>query len=254
MTVLIGALTSLLISPLCLALLLCLGVVLGALGRKKASLILVSCTAIVVLILSTGAVSTLLLRPLEYRYPPWPAAGPKVDAVVVLGSGVRQGAPDQSGRSALDEVGLVRLVGAFTLVQRLGVPVIVSGGSSWREAGGETEADTASRVLERLGMPQSGIIREGQSTTTWENAREVSRIAAGRGYRTLAIVTSAWHMPRAMLAFRRAGIQGVPAPTGYLTEGRALLPRDLLPSFSALQESALALREYLGILDYAVRR
>jgi uncharacterized SAM-binding protein YcdF (DUF218 family) len=259
MTGLAGVLTSLLISPLSVAVLLGAGVLLGALGRKRASLILVSSTTALVLLLSTGAVSSLLLRPLEYRYPPWPAAGVvgagmKVDAVVVLGSGVRQGAPDESGRSALDEVGLVRLVEGFTLSQQLGVPIIVSGGSTWREGGGETEADTAARVLERLGAPASRVIREGKSRTTWENAREVSRIAADRGFRTLALVTSAWHMPRAMMAFRRAGVQTIPAPTGFLTEGRALLARDFLPGFPSLQDSALALREYLGILDYSARR
>jgi uncharacterized SAM-binding protein YcdF (DUF218 family) len=254
MTALSGFVTSLLISPLSPALLIGVGILLGALGRKKASLILVSLTTVLLLLLSTGAVSTLLLRPLEYRYPPWPAAGAKVDAVVVLGSGVRQGAPDEAGRSALDDVGLARLVEGFTLSQALGVPIIVSGGSTWREGGGETEADAAARVLERLGMPSSRVIREGKSTTTWENAREVSLIAAARGFHTLALVTSAWHMPRAALAFRRAGARSIPVPTGHLTEGRSLLARDLLPGFSSLQDSALALREYLGILAYSARR
>jgi uncharacterized SAM-binding protein YcdF (DUF218 family) len=254
MTVLAGVLTSLLISPLSVSVLLGVGVLLGALRRRRASLILVSSTTALVLLLSTGAVSSLLLRPLEHSYPPWPAAGAKVDAVVVLGSGVRQGAPDEAGRSALDEVGLVRLVEGFTLSQQLGVPIIVSGGSPWREGGGETEADTAARVLERLGVPASRVIREGKSRTTWENADEVSRVAADRGFRTLALVTSAWHMPRAMLAFRRAGVRSIPAPTGFLTEGRALMARDFLPGFPSLQASALALREYLGILDYSARR
>ncbi len=261
MTGIIGVMTALLLSPLLLALLLAAGIWLGAAGRKKLSLWVLTATTVLLLAFSTEVASSLLLRPLESRYPPWPANAPRVDAVVVLGSGIREAAPDEGGRAALDQTALTRLVAGFSLSRSLGVPIIVSGGRTWREGGSETEADVAARVLGRLGMPAGMVMREGKSTTTWENAREVARLIAGNnstGYRgsirRVALVTSAWHMPRAMLAFQRAGVECIPAPTGYLTEGRSLRVRDFLPGFPSLQDSALALREYLGLLSYAARR
>jgi uncharacterized SAM-binding protein YcdF (DUF218 family) len=252
MTGIIGVLAALLISPLLLVLLFAAGIWLGAAGRRKASLWLLIAATVLLLVFSTGAGSRLLLEPLEGRHPPWPGDAPRVDAVVVLGAGVREGAPDEGGRAALDEVALVRLVAAFTLSRALDVPLIVSGGITWHQ--GETEADVSARMLDRLGLPASMVIREGKSTTTWENAREVARVVAARKIGRVALVTSAWHMPRAMLSFRRSGIDCIPAPTGYLTDDRRLRIRDLIPSFQALHDSALAMREYLGILAYALRR
>jgi uncharacterized SAM-binding protein YcdF (DUF218 family) len=95
---------------------------------------------------------------------------------------------------------------------------------------------------------------EDASTTTWENARDVARILVERGVTRVALVTSAYHMPRASLAFARAGVVFVPAPTGFLAEAAPWRVGDLLPSFVALRESFLALTEYAGALLYSVRR
>jgi uncharacterized SAM-binding protein YcdF (DUF218 family) len=254
MTELIGVMTALLFSPLLFAMLLAAGIWLAAAGRRKASLWLLSAATVLLLAFSTGAASRLLLRPLEDRYPPWSGEARGVDVVVVLGGGVREAAPDEGGRSAPSDVALTRLVAGLSLSRRLGTPLVVSGGLTWQAGDGETEADVAARVLERLGLPASMVIREGKSRTTWENALGVARLVAANRFRRVALVTSAWHMPRAMLAFRRAGIDCVPAPTGYLAGRRALGPRDFMPGFQSLQESALALREYLGLLDYSLRR
>jgi uncharacterized SAM-binding protein YcdF (DUF218 family) len=57
-----------------------------------------------------------------------------------------------------------------------------------------------------------------------------------------------------MLAFRRAGIACLPAPTDYrATRGRRIAA-DFIPSFDVLSESFRALREYAGLALYAVRR
>ena len=66
------------------------------------------------------------------------------------------------------------------------------------------------------------------------------------GVRRIALVTHAWHMPRAVQAFERAGLQVVPAPTGFTRpQQRALL--EWLPSGSGLQSSREILREWLGM-------
>ena len=96
---------------------------------------------------------------------------------------------------------------------------------------------------------------EEHSRTTWENAEYskaiLDREAIGRVY----LVTHAWHMPRAVNAFKAVGLDPVPAPTGFAStsstsEARLLL---WLPSARALSDSALALHEHLGLLWYRLR-
>jgi uncharacterized SAM-binding protein YcdF (DUF218 family) len=244
MTVLTSILGALVLSPFLFAVLLAAGILLGVGGRRKAAWWLLGATTFLLVVLSTGAFSSLLLRPLESRYAPWPADAPRVDAVVVLGGGVRG--------HELSAIALERLVGGSILARSMGVPIIVSGGTTWVSAGSEAEAAVAARVLVRLGMPESIIVTEGKSRTTWENAREVKRVLGERKLARVALVTSAWHMPRAVLAFRRAGVDCIPAPSGSL--GGRVGASSLVPIFEALGNSFLALREYLGLVAYAARR
>ncbi len=118
----------------------------------------------------------------------------------------------------------------------------------------EPEAEIAARTLEGMGLPAGMIISERRSRTTWENAREVKKILGERKMGRVALVTSAWHMPRAMLSFRRAGVEAVPVPAGALSLGRVARASAFLPSFESLADSFLALREYIGIVAYAVHR
>lgn len=241
------------LSPLLFALPVVIGIALLLMRRRKAAAWLISVPTFLLLALSTGVARDLVLRPLEYRNPPFPAHAPSVDAIVVLGGGVVRGTPEEE-YAGLAQASLKRLATAYTLYRRLGVPVIVSGGTTWREAGERSEADIAAATLEGFGMPGDRVIREGKSRTTWENAREVARILAGRGASRVALVTSAAHMPRALLAFSRAGVACVPAPADYLSRMRRGTLIDLLPSFSALSECFVGFQEYFGIVLYTIRR
>jgi uncharacterized SAM-binding protein YcdF (DUF218 family) len=92
---------------------------------------------------------------------------------------------------------------------------------------------------------------EPRSANTWENARESASILAAAGVRRVFLVTHAWHMPRAAACLRAHGIDVVEAPTGFrgpAFEGAA----SLVPSWSAIRDSSLALHEMLGRLWYAV--
>ena len=97
-------------------------------------------------------------------------------------------------------------------------------------------------------------MKEDKSRTTWENAREVAGVLAARKIARVALVTSAYHMPRAMLAFSRAGISCVPAPTDYRVSRGKISLAAALPSFASLSASFASLREYLGLIQYRVRR
>jgi uncharacterized SAM-binding protein YcdF (DUF218 family) len=253
MVALSAFLTTVFLSPLVFALLLAVVIVLVALRKRVAAFWVLGAATFCLLALSMAPVRDMLLRPLERRYPALQTAAPGVDAVVVLGGGVIDGSTDAGGQPSLTAESLKRVVYGYQLARTLGVPVVVSGGRVWKAAG-QSEAEVASTTLVRLGMPPALIIKEGKSRTTWENAVEVSGILAARGARRIALVTSAYHMPRAMLAFSRRGVSCVPAPTDYKSQYGPTVFVEALPRFESLTDSFKAMREYLGIVQYAARR
>jgi uncharacterized SAM-binding protein YcdF (DUF218 family) len=85
--------------------------------------------------------------------------------------------------------------------------VVASGGRRW---GGLVEADVMARELARLGVPANAILRERCSLSTSDNARFAAAILERHGMRAAAIVTCAWHLPRALLHFRNAGVEVQP--------------------------------------------
>jgi len=253
MIVISGIVTGVLLSPLLFVLLLAAGILLVVLQKRKAALWLLGSSTALLLLLSLAVVSDSVLRPLERKWPAFPASPPTVDAIVVLGGGVRQGAADEPAGGSLTEESRARVLYAAILSRRLGVPVIVSGGETWAERFGRSEAEVGAAMLVSLGVPAANIIQEGKSRTTRENAAETAKIIRGRRMSRVALVTSAVHMPRAMRAFAWEGISCVPAPTNY--RSRAGYPGliDFLPSFRSLQDSFDAFREYCGIFLYALR-
>jgi len=201
--------------------------------------------------LSLGVVSRALIASLEWRQPPISVAssGPlPVDAIVVLGAGRYRNPPDL----AADDVGgaaLERLRYAALLARRSGKPLLVSGGAP--DGGRRSEGEAMRDVLERdFGVRVRWI--ESASDNTFENARRSAEILLPVGARRVALVTHAWHMPRAAAAFSAAGFSVLPAPTAY-GSSRPVTPVDFIPRAVSMRESAIALHEWLGIAWYALR-
>ena len=88
-----------------------------------------------------------------------------------------------------------------------------------------------------------------RSTNTMENAAYSAQVLQEAGIRKIYLVTHAWHMPRAVLAFEKAGLEVIPAPTAFVSRSDGQL-QDFLPSASALQLTYYAIHEWLGILWY----
>ena len=88
---------------------------------------------------------------------------------------------------------------------------------------------------------------EDRSKDTSENATYSAAILKEHGVQRIAIISQAWHLPRAMKLFEQQGLTIYPAPTGYTHEDNEPIIR-WLPKASALDKSTIALKEYLGRL------
>ncbi|WP_169307432.1 YdcF family protein [Chitiniphilus eburneus] len=245
-TVLIkNALGSLLLPPG--VLLLALGVALLLRRRcPRGSGWLLGGTWCVFYLLSTPMVATWLAQGLEPP-PPAPTALATVDALVVLGGGKRLHALDQPAGESINNATLTRVRYGAQLARRLGKPLLVSGGAP---KGGTAEAILMRDALEHeFGVPVHWV--EAGSNDTSDNAGETARLLLP-AHRRIALISQAWHLPRATRAFSAAGFDVVPAGTDYTApEPSALLA--LMPNATALWQSRTALHEWLGLLWYRLR-
>jgi uncharacterized SAM-binding protein YcdF (DUF218 family) len=149
-----------------------------------------------------------------------------------------------------------RLMQAFRLYKAGKAPLIlVSGGDVPMFGKGiQTESESARSILEEWGVPESAILVETRSKDTEENAFFSRELLAQRGIHRALLVTSASHMPRAFATFRKLGLDVLPSPADYSTGWPAGdLPFQFLPGPDALNDSARALREYVGLLVYRIR-
>ena len=171
-------------------------------------------------------------------------------AIIILGGGKYLHGPEYGG-DTVAEATLVRVRYAARLHRQTGLPVLVSGGNP--QGGVIGEAQAMRHVLEReFAVPVRWI--ENSSATTLENARLSYQLLARQKINTIYLVTHAWHMPRAQLAFERVGFQVIPAATAYTTRYRYHLSvLDFMPSANALRDTARFCHEVIGILWYRVR-
>lgn len=241
----------LLIPPGIVVILAAFGLILQKRWRSLGTAVL-WISVVVLLVLSLPITGDALLDGLEESIVALPsvedAAAKDADAIVVLGGG-RDANEPQYGGDTVNSLTLERLRYAARLQRATGLPVLVSGGTVFGE--GEPEAQLMKRTLTRdFQVPVEWV--EGRSRNTYENALYSRAILEAAGKKRVWLVTHAWHMPRALWAFRRAGINAIMAPTGFAGGGeRALL--DFLPSGRGLYLCGLALHERLGLTWYRLR-
>ncbi len=197
--------------------------------------------------------SDLLLSPLEDHYPPLDLSQieGKVDAIVILGGGVIEGHSPFRGSLSLTDSALSRVIYGYFVWKKLMVPIIVSGGRPLMKLPG-TEAEVMKSYLLNLGVPEGFIIPEPRSNNTWENTEYVTKICKDSDFKSIVLVTSAFHMVRAMYAFSGRGLVIYPAPASYLTKRRPYIWTSFLPQGKYLYYSFLAIKERMGLLFYKI--
>lgn len=208
--------------------------------------------------LSTAGGAQLFVAPLEHRTHALLApAKAGAQAIVVLAAGRVAHAPEYGGRDIPDYVTLARLRYAAHLQRMTGLPILVSGGngSSGIDPDKDDRAYTkaaamAAALREDFGVPVKWI--EGGSRDTAENARYSAALLQADGIRRILLVTDAMHMPRAHMAFVRAGLDAVSAPTMFFSVKSPEMSA-WVPSAEGLRRSWYAIYEWIGILWYELR-
>ncbi|MDO7907715.1 YdcF family protein [Paenibacillus sp. JX-17] len=212
--------------------------------QRRIATVLLALTTLLYLT-STGLFSEALVRGLERQYEQ-PAAV-HGDVLVVLGAGATQGTPDIDGKGNLLGSAANRLLTAVRLHRATGLPILFSGGQVFPDSG--NEADIAHRQLLALGVPEQDILIENTSLNTEQNAENTAVILQQNHLQQPVLITSGFHLPRAVLQFEKAGIHVQPIPTDYMASSSVQFYwGKIAPSSAAMSLTGLALKEYLGIL------
>ncbi|MBL8908193.1 MAG: YdcF family protein [Rhizobiales bacterium] len=237
--------------PLSLAL---LGIILAwllVLGKwKKPGLFIGLAATVWLWVASTPVFSRWALSTLESEYPAESITSYKpADVVIVLGGVLRPGDPYPDLGEAAD-----RIVHAYR-IHRAGLAskILISGGNVFPN-GGVAEAEAIADLLAGFGIERSALLIESGSRNTFENARESAKILRQQGLKSALLVTSSFHMPRALAVFRRTGLTVNSAATD-VRSGHELprFPLFFLPNAGSLEDTSDAIKEWVGLVIYRWR-
>jgi uncharacterized SAM-binding protein YcdF (DUF218 family) len=168
-----------------------------------------------------------------------------VQAIVVLGGGI-QSASREYGKPGLSESSAQRLHYGVTLAKQTNLPLAFSGGVGWASASAsDTEAAAASRWLSQLSLPPLKW-QEAQSKDTAGNAQAIAALLQKDGIKSIALVTHASHMPRALKEFESTGLKVLPAPTHFIEADQGM-GLDWFPSGHGLRNTRRVMHEILGM-------
>jgi uncharacterized SAM-binding protein YcdF (DUF218 family) len=217
-----------------------------SLGRK-----LMVASILLLAVCGFSPFGNILLYPLEERFPPWDAKRGAPDGIVVLGGAVETDASEFHGETELN-ASAGRMIAAAMLAHRYpNARILFSGGSaSLLGDDSHKEADYVAALFEGLGIARDRLMLERLSRNTFENAEFSKALAAPKPGERWLLVTSAFHMPRSVGIFRKAGFAVEPYPTDWRLAGPADLLRFAAYSAEGLQHTDLAVREWMGLLAY----
>ena len=217
----------------------------ASLGRK-----LMLASVVLLAICGFSPLGRLLLYPLESRFPPWDAARGAPDGIIVLGGSIDVDLSAAHG-VAVTNGGADRLTAAAALANRYpNTRIIYSGGSAKLISGDAREAYYATALLESLGVSRAQLTMEPRARNTQENAEFSKALAAPKSGERWLLVTSAYHMPRSVGLFRKAGFDIETYPVGWRVGERADLLTFSSVALDGLERTDVAMREWMGLVVY----
>ena len=101
-----------------------------------------------------------------------------------------------------------------------------------------------------LGLPESQIHLSGYVSNTDDEAKAIKQLIDDKGYKTMILVTSSFHMPRAKAIFLAHGISVIPYATDTGSQNLTLNAFSFIPSAGAFNSTSSGIREYIGRIYY----
>ncbi|WP_342106698.1 YdcF family protein [Methylobacterium sp. SI9] len=193
--------------------------------------------------------SEAVLLPLEQRFPAFPTDGPAPTGIIVLGGGIEAGLSEARAQVIVNDAG-ERPIYLADLARRFPAARLVFSGGSGFIGGGISEADIVSRQADTIGVPRTRLILENRSRNTHENAQFTAALVQPKPGERWLLVTSAWHMPRAVGCFRQAGFTVDAFPVDYRTRGWGDLTRFNGFASDGLLQLDLGVKEWIGLVVY----
>jgi uncharacterized SAM-binding protein YcdF (DUF218 family) len=203
--------------------------------------------------MSAGVVVDNFMRSLENRIEPSSENTiSKGDVYIVLGGGLVENRRDTNYGATLSAESLKRLIFANLLYKENPLPIIVTGGKSRIKKNNFSEGFIMAQYLYDLGVKKADVIVESRSTNTKENAKYTGELLEKFGFRKAILIRSAYHMPRAVYAFKQQNIKVIPAPTDYHTEDIKASFIQFIPTADAMLNTCRVLHEYMGLIYYRI--
>jgi uncharacterized SAM-binding protein YcdF (DUF218 family) len=195
-------------------------------------------------------IGKLLILPLEERFPPWDASRGVPDGIVVLGGAID---PDLSAARGLPVFthSADRIVATAVLARQYPKARIVFSGGSANLLSDDSakEADYALSMLENLGVAKERLTAERLSRNTVENAEFAKAVANPKPGERWLLVTSAFHMPRSIGLFRKAGFPVEAYPVDWRASRTSMFSFSSI-AINGLERTEVAMREWIGLTAY----
>ncbi len=204
--------------------------------------------------LIVGGISPLanwLILPLENRVARADLSqGKPVTGIIVLGGSENGRVSLARGTLALNEGGERVTEGAVLARRFPNAKILFSGGAAQFIREEKPGAPTIAAFWSAMGIAKSRILLEQSSRNTYENAVFSKRAVQPKPADRWLLVTSAFHMPRALGSFRKAGFDVAPWPVDFRTKGRGDLQRPFNSIAKGLRRLDVAAKEWLGLVIY----
>ncbi len=228
-----------------------LGLTMAALGLHRVGTSL-AWAGVLATLSGLTPIANWALLPLEQRFPALVGDVRPVDGIIVLSGGIDLTTSRTRRRLELNDAG-ERITALVELAHRFPQARLVYSGGDPSRSGGRVrapEAVLAAAYLERVGIAPARLTIETGSRTTAENAFEVRKLLTPRPGERWLLVTSAWHMPRAVGAFRRVGLELEPFPVDFRTAGPFATRFTFGHAADGLHQLDVAAKEWAGLLFY----
>jgi len=229
--------------------LLCFGAVLLLTPWRRTGRRICVLVTLLFVVVAAVPVGSWMITVLENRFPQPRTLPERVDGVISLGGMVIPTVSAARGQIAVSDA-VERLTAMAGLARRYPeARLIFSGGAGSILHPDLREADFLRPFFDDIGLEPGRVVLDNRARNTAENAEIVKKMADPKPGETWLLVTSAFHMPRSVGCFRKAGFPVIPYPVDFQTVGAfGFTP---IPALSGnLSSLELAVHEWLGLAFY----